>query len=114
MAKSQDAKKTVKKEPLKTAKENNIQSSIYTHPIGFNGHAAGPTIGMWDMQNGVPGSGDYTMNANTCYSIELNAMHTLSGWDKPVRVALEQNGHFNGATFNYIDGRQTKVIPIKF
>ena len=99
---------------LKTAKENNIQASIYTHPIGFNGHAAGPTIGMWDMQNGVPGSGDYTMNANTCYSIELNAMHTLSGWDKPVRVALEQNGHFNGATFNYIDGRQTKVIPIKF
>ena len=99
---------------LTEAKNKSIQASIYTHPIGFNGHAAGPTIGMWDMQNGVPGSGDYKMNANTCYSIELNAMHQLKGWDKPVRVALEQNGFFNGTTFKYIDGRQTKVIPISF
>ena len=99
---------------LSEAKNKNIQASIYTHPIGYHGHAAGPTIGMWDMQNSVPGSGDYKMNANTCYSIELNAMHTLKGWDKPVRVALEQNGYFNGNTFNYIDGRQTKVIPISF
>jgi hypothetical protein len=89
-----------------------ITPSIYTHPIGFHGHAAGTTIGMWDMQGGVPGSGDYTMHANTCYSIELNALHTLSGWDKPVRVALEQNGFFNGKEFNYIDGRQTKIHVI--
>jgi Xaa-Pro aminopeptidase len=99
---------------LSEAKAKNIQPSIYTHPIGFHGHAAGPTIGMWDMQNGVPGSGDYKMNANTCYSIELNAMHQLKDWDKPVRVALEQNGYFNGNTFKYIDGRQTKVIAISF
>jgi hypothetical protein len=99
---------------LKEAKAKNIQASIYTHPIGFNGHAAGPTIGMWDMQNGVPGSGDYKMNPNTCYSIELNAMHTLNGWDRSVRVALEQNGFFDGKSFKYIDGRQTKVIAISF
>ena len=98
---------------LSTAKTQGIKASIYTHPIGFHGHAAGPTIGMWDMQNGVPGSGDYKMNTNTCYSIELNAMHNLKGWDQPVRVALEQNGVFNGTTFKYIDGRQTKIIPIK-
>ena len=99
---------------LQIAKSKGIQPSIYTHPIGMHGHAAGPTIGMWDMQNGVPGSGDYKMNPNTCYSIELNAMHNLKDWDKPFRVALEQNGYFNGASFNYIDGRQTKIIPIKF
>jgi hypothetical protein len=99
---------------LKEAKLKGIQPSIYTHPIGLHGHAAGPTIGMWDMQNGVPGSGDYKMNPNTCYSIELNALHSLKDWDRPVRVALEQNGFFNGTSFNYIDGRQTKVIPIKF
>ena len=81
---------------LAQAKAEGITPSIYTHPIGYHGHAAGTTIGMWDMQGGVPGSGDYTMHANTCYSIELNAMHSLKGWDRPVRVALEQNGHFNG------------------
>ena len=79
----------------------------------MHGHAAGPTIGMWDMQNGVPGSGDYKMNPNTCYSIELNATHTLVGGDKPVRVALEQNGYFNGTSFQYIDGRQTKIHTIQ-
>ena len=99
---------------LNTAKAKGIQPSIYTHPIGLHGHAAGPTIGMWDMQNGVPGSGDYKMHPNTCYSIELNATHNLKDWDRPVRVALEQNGYFNGTSFKYIDGRQTKIIPIKF
>jgi hypothetical protein len=99
---------------LSTAKAKGITPSIYTHPIGMHGHAAGPTIGMWDMQNGVPGSGDYKMNPHTCYSIELNAMHQLTDWASPVRVALEQNGYFNGSSFNYIDGRQTKIIAIDF
>jgi len=96
------------------AKSKGIAPSIYTHPIGMHGHAAGPTIGMWDMQNGVPGSGDYKMYPNTCYSIELNATHYLSDWENPVKVALEQNGYFNGKNFSYIDGRQTKIIPITF
>ena len=89
-----------------------ITPSIYTHPIGFHGHAAGTTIGMWDFQGGVAGSGDYKMHANTCYSIELNALHKLTGWDRPLRVALEQNGYFNGKDFNYIDERQTKIHVI--
>lgn len=101
------------KQALTKSKEARINPSIYTHPIGFHGHAAGTTIGMWDMQNGVPGSGDYTMKANTCYSIELNATHQIAGWDKPVRVALEQNGIFNGSSFEYIDGRQTKIHAIQ-
>ena len=101
------------KQALTKAKAAGINPSIYTHPIGFHGHAAGTTIGMWDFQNGVPGSGDYTMKANTCYSIELNATHTLVGWNKPVKVALEQNGYFNGSQFNYIDGRQTKIHTIQ-
>ena len=104
---------TILKQALTNAKAAGINPSIYTHPIGFHGHAAGTTIGMWDCQNGVPGSGDYTMKANTCYSIELNATHTLAGWDKPVRVALEQNGIFNGSSFEYIDGRQTKIHAIQ-
>lgn len=99
---------------LTIAKSNGIEPSIYTHPIGMHGHAAGPTIGMWDMQNGVPGSGDYKMNPNTCYSIELNTMHHLKDWENPVRVALEQNGFFNGISFSYLNGRQTKIIPINF
>jgi hypothetical protein len=53
------------------------------------------------------------MRANTCYSIELNAMHHLVGWDAPVRVALEQNGYFDGKEFKYIDGRQLNIHVIR-
>jgi hypothetical protein len=98
---------------IQQAKAEGIQPSIYTHPIGFHGHAAGTTIGMWDMQKGVPGSGDYAMRPNTCYSIELNATHTIPGWNKPVRIALEQNGCYNGLSFDYLDGRQKTIHIIQ-
>jgi hypothetical protein len=98
---------------IQQAKAEGIQPSIYTHPIGFHGHAAGTTIGMWDMQQGVPGSGDYAMRPNTCYSIELNAMHNIKGWNQPVRIALEQNGFFNGSGFEYLDGRQKTIHIIQ-
>jgi hypothetical protein len=72
-----------------------INGSIYTHPIGFHGHAAGPTIGMWDQQNGVPGSGDFPMHYPTNYSIELNAASFIKEWYKEVGFMLEQDGHFD-------------------
>ena len=40
---------------LAQAAAEGIKASIYTHPIGYHGHGAGPTIGLWDAQNGVPG-----------------------------------------------------------
>lgn len=94
---------------IKDAKAEGIQPSIYSHPIGYHGHAAGPPVGMWDMQTGVPGAGEYKMRPKTCYSIELNAMHTIEGWRKPVRIALEQNGYFDGNSFHYLDGRQKTI-----
>src|SRR5437763_1143236 len=35
-----------------------INGTIYTHPIGDRGHGAGPLIGLWDHQEGVPERGD--------------------------------------------------------
>ena len=81
---------------------------IYTHPIGLHGHAAGTTIGMWDKQDGVPGSGEYAMQPNTAYSIELTAEVSLPEWgDDPLKMKLEQDGFFDGETFRYIQPRQT-------
>ncbi len=80
---------------LTQAKQENIQAAIYTHPLGFHGHAAGPTIGMWDMQNGVPGSGDFPMHYHTAYSIELNASTEIPEWKKAIRIMLEEDGFFD-------------------
>ena len=93
--------------------DRGLSPIIYTHPIGLHGHAAGTTIGMWDKQDGVPGSGDYEMQPNTAYSIELTAEVTLPEWgDAPIKMKLEQNGFFDGATFRYIQPRQTRYYLI--
>jgi Metallopeptidase family M24 len=98
---------------LRQAKEENITASIYTHPIGFHGHAAGPAIGMWDQQAGVKGTGDYIIYPNTAYSIELNAATEIPEWGKVVRIMLEEDGFFDGRTFEYFAGRQTAVYGLK-
>ncbi len=90
-----------------------ITPSIYTHPIGFHGHGAGPTIGLWDQQGGVPGRGDYPLYANTAYSIELNARTKVEEWNnKEVRIMLEEDAFFDGTSTWYIDGRQEELLLI--
>lgn len=87
-----------------------IAATIYTHPIGFHGHAAGPTIGLWDQQGGVPGRGDYPLFANTAHSIELNAAVEIPEWGgQMVRIMLEEDAFFDGDRTWYIDGRQTEL-----
>ena len=101
---------------LDQARAEDIKATIYTHPIGYHGHGAGPTIGMWDQQGGVPGRGDYPLFAHTAYSIELNAAVPIPEWDdKEIRIMLEEDAYFDGESAWYLDGRQTELwlIPRK-
>jgi len=96
------------------AQERGIGPIIYTHPIGLHGHAAGTTIGMWDKQEGVPGSGDYAMQPNTAYSIELTALVEIPEWSRePMRMKLEEDGFYDGRQFKYIAPRQTEYHIIR-
>lgn len=89
-----------------------ISPSIYSHPLGYHGHAAGTTLGMWDSQEGVPGSGDYPLHYNTVYSIELNAATRIEQWGKEIRIMLEEDAFFDEHGVRYLDGRQTEFILI--
>ncbi len=97
---------------LAQCKTENLKCSIYTHPIGFHGHAAGTTIGLWDQQDGVPIRGDYPLYENTAHSIELNAGVFINEWGKEIRIMLEEDAFFDGSTVRYIDGRQTELMLI--
>jgi len=57
-----------------------ITGSIYTHPIGDQGHGAYPLIGLWDRQQGVPGRGDVLLLPGTWFSIELSATTPVPEW----------------------------------
>lgn len=100
------------KEALDEAKGQGFQASIYTHPIGFHGHAAGPTIGLWDQQGGVTGKGDYPLFKNTCYSIELFAATEVDEWGKIVRIMLEEDGLYDDEGFRFLDDRAEEIYTI--
>lgn len=100
------------KATLDQCKAEGLKGVIYTHPIGFHGHAAGPTIGLWDQQGGVPGKGDYALYKNTAHSIELNSGVYIEEWEKEIRIMLEEDAFFDGETTRYIDGRQVELMTI--
>ena len=69
-----------------------IDGTVYSHPIGMNGHGAGPLIGLWDYQDGVPGRGDTKVIPNMWFSIELQATTRVPEWNnQPVRSAQEED-----------------------
>ncbi|GHG77428.1 Xaa-Pro aminopeptidase [Alishewanella longhuensis] len=86
-----------------------ILSSTYSHPLGFFGHAPGPTIGMWDNQGPTPVQGDWPLYANTAYAIEGNIKQQVAEWQNQlVHIKLEQSAYFDGNKVIYLAGRQTQ------
>lgn len=95
---------------LAEARAEGLQATIYSHPIGAHGHGAGPTIGLWDQQEGVPGAGEYRLWPDTAYSIELSVVVDVAEWSQqPVRIMLEEDAFFDGQALRFLDGRQTNL-----
>ncbi len=73
-------------------KAQGIDGTVYTHPIGMHGHGAGPLVGLWDYQDGVPGRGDAKVVPSMWFSIELQATTAVPEWGgQPVRMAQEED-----------------------
>ena len=89
-----------------------LKPSIYTHPLGYHGHAAGPAIGMWDDQDGVP-HGEFKVHANTAWSIELSAFASVPEWGgQEVQFRTEEDAFYDGKTVRFLDGRETELTLI--
>ena len=97
---------------LEQGKAEGLRPSIYTHPLGTYGHSAGTTIGMWDSQGGVPFTGDYPLQYNTAYAIELNTTVYIKEWEKDIRIMLEVPGFFGKDGFRYINGRLKEFLLV--
>jgi len=71
-----------------------INGTIYNHPIGDHGHGAGPLIGRWDAQEGVPVRGDIPLRPSTWHSIELQARSPVAEWGgKEVSCRQEEEAY---------------------
>ena len=77
---------------LSKMRAEGINGTVYTHPIGMHGHGAGPLIGLWDYQEGVPGRGDHRIIPSMWFSSELQATSTVPEWGgQAVRMAMEED-----------------------
>jgi Xaa-Pro aminopeptidase len=77
---------------LARLKAKGIEGTLYSHPIGLHGHGAGPLIGLWDYQDGVPGRGDAQVIPSMWFSIELQTTTPVPEWDgQRVRMPQEED-----------------------
>ena len=100
---------------LAAMKAEGINGSIYTHPIGDHGHGAGPLIGLWDRQQGVPGRGDVLLLPGTWFSIELSATTPVGEWGgKELWVGAEEEAAIDeSGEARWVLKRQTEYHLVK-
>ena len=88
-----------------TMDREGLDGTMYSHPVGMHGHGAGPLIGLWDRQEGVPGRGDHKVIPGMWYSSELQVTTPVPEWGgQRVRIAQEED-FFVGR-----DGRPSWVL----
>jgi len=88
-----------------TMTREGLDGTMYSHPVGMHGHGAGPLIGLWDYQEGVPGRGDHKVIPGMWYSSELQVTTPVPEWGgQKVRIAQEED-FFVGR-----DGRPSWVL----
>jgi len=72
-------------------KEEGLRPVLYTHPLGFHGHAAGPTIGLFSNQNRIPVKGDLLIHNYTGYALELNVIEYLEMYQRDTYIFTEES-----------------------
>jgi Xaa-Pro aminopeptidase len=100
---------------LAAMRAEKINGTVYTHPIGDHGHGAGPFIGLWDRQEGVPGRGDVKLLADTWFSIELATRTPVPEWDgQELFVGQEEDAVLDAeGKMSWVLRRQTHYHLVK-
>ncbi len=100
---------------LEQMRAEGLDGTMYSHPIGDHGHGAGPLIGLWDYQEGVPGRGDVPVLANMWYSTELQVTTPVAEWNgQAVRMALEEEAEITpDGEMRWVLRRQTELHLVR-
>ena len=100
---------------LAAMKAAGLKGTIYSHPIGDHGHAAGPVIGLWDRQEGVPGRGDVKVLPMSWFSIELSAFTNVPEWNnQEVQMGLEEDAALDAeGKASWVLSRQTEFHLVR-
>jgi len=102
---------------MRKAEAEGLRPLIYSHPVGFHGHAAGPPMDARPPERapeGIEARGKYPLYPNTIYAIEYSCTSSIPEWDnQDVRIGFEETGVFTKEGCKFIDGHQIKFYLIK-
>jgi hypothetical protein len=103
------------KDSLSAMHAAGMEGTVYSHPIGDHGHAAGPLIGLWDRQEGVPGRGDVQVLPMSWFSIELSAWTPVPEWNnQEVQMGLEEDAAIDASGHAaWVLSRQTEFHLVR-
>ncbi len=101
-------------ESIERGKKEGIVPMLYTHPLGIHGHAAGPTIGLFNDQNPIPVKGDVKVHDATGYALELNTRYSVKEWqDETVFFFTEETVLFDQGEVHFLAKGRDEIILIK-
>ena len=88
--------------------------SLYSHPIGYHGHALGPSINARNMDLSSPPSRDSYLRDGAYRSIEFSATTAVPEYDGgTVTIPMEDDGYLTANGYEYFRTYQTEWYVIR-
>ena len=88
--------------------------SLYSHPIGYHGHALGPNINARDMDLSSPPERDSYLRNGAYRSIEFSATSAVPEYGGgTVRIPMEDDGYLTAEGYRYFRPYQTEWYVIR-
>lgn len=99
---------------INKAKAEGIKPLLYSHPVGKHGHAAGPTIGLFNQQEEIPVQGDLLIHDDTVYALELNTRKPLASWNhQEVYMFTEETVLYTNHELKFLTAGRDRIYLIK-
>jgi Xaa-Pro aminopeptidase len=97
---------------VKKAEAEGLRPLIYTHALGYHGHAAGSQINSRNIDS--RSLGEYPLHLNTVYAIEFSNSSNVPEWDNQnVSINYEDDAVYTAQGCKFIIGHQTELFLIK-
>lgn len=94
---------------MASAKQQNIEAMIYSHPVGAQGHGLGPSI---DFRGNIGGGGNKIL-PGSYMSIELNTLTPVPEWNgQKVTIMAEDDAFMTDTGYKFFRPRQTDFYLI--
>ena len=98
---------------LEQGKQEGLRPMLYTHPLGFHGHAAGPMIGLFTDQRPQPVKGDLKLHNHTGYALELNTCEHLDMYGRDIYLFTEESVIFIDNEVHFLAENRDQMYKVK-